>query len=218
MLNFIFFIQFQDSDEDDEGKGKLHPRDIDAFWLQREIAKFVDDAMVAQNRAKEVIEILQVGFLNRGSQICISQNTSDDRECENQLVLLLGFDEFDFIRVLRAHRLTVLYCTLLAQAQTADERATVEARMEAAGEATQKILVQLRDVHEKDVVGTEKAKMDKARTSKREAEAKGEGRQAIESGAFGCLLRVISAQVLRHGLLSVKCSTSTIWRSRRART
>ena len=94
--------------------------------------------------------------------------------------------------MLRAHRLTVLYCTLLAQAQTADERATIEARMEAAGEVTQKILVQLRDVHEKDVVGTEKAKMDKARTSKREAEAKGEGRQAIESGVFGWLICIIS--------------------------
>lgn len=33
------------------------------------------------------------------------QTASDDRECENQLVLLLGFNTFDFIKVLRQHRM-----------------------------------------------------------------------------------------------------------------
>uniref|UniRef100_A0A8D3C5P4 Activating signal cointegrator 1 complex subunit 3 n=1 Tax=Scophthalmus maximus TaxID=52904 RepID=A0A8D3C5P4_SCOMX len=32
------------------------------------------------------------------------QTASDDRECENQLVLLLGFNTFDFIKILRQHR------------------------------------------------------------------------------------------------------------------
>lgn len=32
------------------------------------------------------------------------QTASDDRDCENQLVLLLGFNTFDFIKVLRQHR------------------------------------------------------------------------------------------------------------------
>lgn len=36
--------------------------------------------------------------------VCISQTASDDRECENQLVLLLGFNTFDFIKILRQHR------------------------------------------------------------------------------------------------------------------
>uniref|UniRef100_A0AAY4ES98 Activating signal cointegrator 1 complex subunit 3 n=1 Tax=Denticeps clupeoides TaxID=299321 RepID=A0AAY4ES98_9TELE len=36
--------------------------------------------------------------------LCSSQTASDDRECENQLVLLLGFNTFDFIKVLRQHR------------------------------------------------------------------------------------------------------------------
>lgn len=36
---------------------------------------------------------------------CSSQTASDDRECENQLVLLLGFNTFDFIKVLRQHRM-----------------------------------------------------------------------------------------------------------------
>lgn len=38
------------------------------------------------------------------STISLQQIASDDRECENQLVLLLGFNTFDFIKVLRQHR------------------------------------------------------------------------------------------------------------------
>lgn len=37
------------------------------------------------------------------------QTASDDRECENQLVLLLGFNTFDFIKVLRQHRMMSEY-------------------------------------------------------------------------------------------------------------
>lgn len=52
-----------------------------------------------------------------------SQTASDDRECENQLVLLLGFNTFDFIKVLRQHRMmseslpppTALLSTALAE-------------------------------------------------------------------------------------------------------
>ena len=34
----------------------------------------------------------------------IFQEASDDRDAENKLVVLLGFSQFDFIRVLRRHR------------------------------------------------------------------------------------------------------------------
>ncbi|NWQ65257.1 U520 helicase, partial [Neopipo cinnamomea] len=72
-------------------KKDLHPRDIDAFWLQRQLSRFYDDAIVSQKKADEVLEILKTA--------------SDDRECENQLVLLLGFNTFDFIKILRQHRM-----------------------------------------------------------------------------------------------------------------
>lgn len=68
----------------------LHPRDIDAYWLQRKLRKFYDDPLIAQSKAAEVMRILKTA--------------SDDRDAENQLVLLLGFNQFDFIKVLRQHR------------------------------------------------------------------------------------------------------------------
>ena len=46
------------------------------------------------------------------------QEATDDREAENKLVVLLGFNQFDFIRVLRQHRqmsefaAILVYCTI----------------------------------------------------------------------------------------------------------
>lgn len=68
----------------------LHPLDIDAYWLQRRLSKIYDDAMVSQAKAAEVLNVLR--------------DATDDRECENQLVLLLGYDCFDFIKQLKKHR------------------------------------------------------------------------------------------------------------------
>ena len=42
----------------------LHPRDIDAFWLQRKLSKYYDDPIVAQAKATEVLEILKVQFFD----------------------------------------------------------------------------------------------------------------------------------------------------------
>lgn len=88
-MNFVLFLQLASDSGMMKKERGLHPRDIDAFWLQRELSKYYDDPMLAQTRAGEVLEILKTA--------------SDDREAENQLVLLLGFNQFDFIRILRQH-------------------------------------------------------------------------------------------------------------------
>lgn len=46
--------------------------------------------MVSQARAAEVLAVLG--------------DAGDDRDCENQLVLLLGYSCFDFIKLLKKHR------------------------------------------------------------------------------------------------------------------
>jgi pre-mRNA-splicing helicase BRR2 len=95
----------------------LDARSIDAYWLQRELSKTYKDATDSQKKADEVIKVLR--------------DAKDDRECENSLVLLLGFDLFDFIKILRKNRLLVLYATLMARAQNEDEVARLEAEMRA---------------------------------------------------------------------------------------
>ncbi|UXI15487.1 Somatostatin receptor type 1 [Sarcoptes scabiei] len=89
----------------------VHPREIDAYWLQRKLSKYFDDPVVAQAKAAEVLKILE--------------QANDDREAEIQLIVLLGFDLFDFIKLLRQNRQTILFCTLLAQAQKQSERAKI---------------------------------------------------------------------------------------------
>ncbi len=116
------------TDEVTKKERALHPLDIDAYWLQRCLSKYYNDAMISQAKSTEVLEVLK--------------NSSDDRECENQLVLLLGYDCFDFIKQLKKNRQMILYCTILAKAQSETERQNIRERMRNDGNLS-KILRQL---------------------------------------------------------------------------
>ena len=79
---------------------------MDAYWLQRELKKTDDetsqnkyvDEMKSQKEADEVLEILK--------------HSVNDIECENKLVLLLGYDRFSFIKILLKNRKTGTDCTV----------------------------------------------------------------------------------------------------------
>ena len=53
------------------------------------------------------------------------------RQVENRLVVLLDYDKFEFIKLLLANRHTVVYCTLLGQAQDEAEKDAIRAKMQA---------------------------------------------------------------------------------------
>lgn len=91
------------------------PREIDAYWLQRKLSKTIADAESARIKAKEVLEILE--------------SASDDRELETRLIDLLGFTQFDFIKLLKRNKSVILYCTLLASAQSAGEKKSIRRKM-----------------------------------------------------------------------------------------
>ncbi|TRZ02195.1 hypothetical protein DNTS_030428 [Danionella cerebrum] len=126
-------------------KKDLHPRDIDAFWLQRQLSRFYNDAIVSQKKADET--------------------ASDDRECENQLVLLLGFNTFDFIKVLRQHRRMILYCTMLASAQSEAEKEKIMNKMEADQDLS-KVLYQLQETEKEDIIREERSRRERMRKSR----------------------------------------------------
>ncbi|KAM8973353.1 U5 small nuclear ribonucleoprotein 200 kDa helicase [Pelodytes ibericus] len=132
-------------------KKDLHPRDIDAFWLQRQLSRFYDDAIVSQKKADEVLDILKTA--------------GDDRECENQLVLLLGFNTFDFIKILRQHRMMILYCTLLASAQSEAEKERIMGKMESDSELS-KYLYQLQETEKEDLIREERTRRERVRQSR----------------------------------------------------
>lgn len=98
--------------------GVLSAGEIEAYWLQRQLKEYYNDANESQRLSNETLAIL---------------GESDKRACENKLVLLLGFDKFDLIKLLLENRSKIYYCTRLKQAQTDAERQSVEAEMIAGG-------------------------------------------------------------------------------------
>ncbi|KAJ8667090.1 hypothetical protein QAD02_008752 [Eretmocerus hayati] len=106
----------------------LHPRDIDAYWLQRQLKAIYNDAMVSHSKAADVLDILK--------------SAKDDHQCENELVLALGYDCFDFIKQLKKYRLMIAYCTMLASSQSESERQSLRKKM-SEDPALAKILNQL---------------------------------------------------------------------------
>ena len=87
-------------EEDDEFK--LNVTEIDAHWLQRKLSEYYEDANMSAKLADDVIDILQL---------------TDERDCENKLVVLLDYEKFDLIKILLRNRAKVYYCTRLKQAQ-----------------------------------------------------------------------------------------------------
>ncbi|RWS21437.1 U5 small nuclear ribonucleoprotein helicase-like protein, partial [Leptotrombidium deliense] len=133
---------------------QLHPREIDAYWLQRKLSKTYDDPVVAQQKAAEVLNILKTG--------------TDDRDVENQLIYLLGFNIFDFIKILLQNRNMILYCTLLASAQSVTEKNKIREKMSSDPELA-KFLRTLENADEKSDV-EERERRARSKESRTKAE------------------------------------------------
>jgi pre-mRNA-splicing helicase BRR2 len=115
-----------DAGEEDVSDGAVKAADIDAYWLQREIAGAFGytDAEASESRklADDVLEAL-------------AAEGDDERACENRLVLLLDYDKFDLIKKLLKSRLRVVWCTRLARTQDDAEKTAVETEMASRPEA-----------------------------------------------------------------------------------
>mmetsp|Transcript_28044 Transcript_28044/g.66662 ORF Transcript_28044/g.66662 Transcript_28044/m.66662 type:complete len:2150 (+) Transcript_28044:160-6609(+) len=106
----------EDMPEEQQKDDYIDPLSLDAYWLQRQMKEKcgVEDDNDAVKMAKEVLNIMQ---------------ETDEREIENRLVILLDYDKFDFIKLLLANRTTVVYCTLLGQAQDEAEKEVIQVKM-----------------------------------------------------------------------------------------
>ncbi len=101
---------------------------IDAYWLQRQVSQFVGDASRAREVAEKLLEILA--------------QKQDATACENKLVELLEFEQFEFVRLLMQNRFAVVWATLYRRAKDDTERRAIEEQM-AAQEHLAPILDQL---------------------------------------------------------------------------
>lgn len=125
-------VVVQGATDDDKKKARSQERflsvhEIDAHFLQGQLSRHYDDADVAADIAKQVLEVLDI------------RTQSDKRECENKLLILLGFDLFDTIKLLLHNRIRVWACVSMKRAQTEEERNLIEKALdeEASGEGKQ---------------------------------------------------------------------------------
>lgn len=103
----------EDEEEEEEKKESKYVVDIqkiDAHWLQRELGKIFHDPNKCIATEKEILSILPI---------------RDLQQCENRLVQVLQYENFEFTKLLLKNRLKLLYCTRLGQAQTEEEKAAV---------------------------------------------------------------------------------------------
>ncbi|EDQ89655.1 uncharacterized protein MONBRDRAFT_36978 [Monosiga brevicollis MX1] len=132
----------------------VRPADVDAYWLQRELGKYTKDAEESQSLADETLKVLQ--------------EAKDDRECENSLVTVLGFDKFEFVKLCRKNRNVILYCTLRARAKSDQERKAIDATM-AQDPDLAPILKELREGQSVDKAAEAKARREAQRQEKLDA-------------------------------------------------
>jgi pre-mRNA-splicing helicase BRR2 len=93
----------------------VDPHAIDGFWLQRQLSRHYADAQECQAVADKLFAALRAA--------------GADRELENRLVDLLGYDKFELIKLLIKQRAVIVFCVRRARATTDGERAAVEREM-----------------------------------------------------------------------------------------
>ena len=94
----------------------LTVHEIDAHFLQRQLSSYITDADESAQKAESILKVIDI----RGG------GSSDLRECENKLLVLLGFDLFDVIQLILHNRVKVWACVSMKRAQTDAERSAIE--------------------------------------------------------------------------------------------
>jgi pre-mRNA-splicing helicase BRR2 len=101
----------EDGELDSNRVVNLDPKQIDAYWLQRELSKYYQDPLTSQKMAEEVLTIL---------------HEPKQGDCEDKLVALLEYDKFSLIKMLLPNRKKLVYCTKLARAEDTERKALEE--------------------------------------------------------------------------------------------
>ena len=107
-------------------KNTIQIRDIDAYWLQRQIGAIYTDPHVQQSKTQEALQIL-AGVAEDGDEKPL-------RETENDLMELFDYEHHELVEKLIVNRDKVVWVTRWRRAaEDADTRAAVEREMVSSG-------------------------------------------------------------------------------------
>ncbi|PKS06631.1 hypothetical protein jhhlp_007381 [Lomentospora prolificans] len=124
----------RDQDKKD-GESSVPAREVDAFWLQRQIGKIYSDPKEQHDKTQEALRILSGEPDEPGGE------EKPLREIENDLMELFEYEHHELVQLLIENREKVVWLTKLARAETSDDRAAVQREM--ASEGLQWILNEL---------------------------------------------------------------------------
>ncbi|KAH6709629.1 Sec63 Brl domain-containing protein [Leptodontidium sp. MPI-SDFR-AT-0119] len=127
-----------DTSSKDKDKSFIPAREIDAYWLQRQIGAIYSDAHIQQVKTQEALTILSGAPDEEGGE------EKQLREIENDLAELFDWEHHELVHKLIANRDKVVWLTRLARAEDAEARGVIE--REIASEGLRWILDELRGV------------------------------------------------------------------------
>ncbi|KAI0125930.1 Sec63 Brl domain-containing protein [Xylariales sp. AK1849] len=104
-------------------KNYLPAREIDAYWLQREIGKLYPDAHTQHDKTLQALHILSGEPDEEGSE------EKQLREIENDLMELFDYEHHEVVQKLIENREKVVWLTRLARAENEEDRGVVEREM-----------------------------------------------------------------------------------------
>lgn len=163
-------------------KNVIPVRDIDAYWLQRQIGAIYEDAHVQQSKTQEALDIL-AGQTEDGEEKPL-------RETENDLMELFDYEHHELVEKLIMNRDRVLWVTRWRKtAEDLDARATLEREMVSAGH--RRILDELHGREDTDgdeaTKPSKKLKLDLMDIDVPTAPTNGEGQKSKEGLLVGGL-------------------------------
>ena len=108
----------------------LTVHEIDAHFLQRQVSKYISDADEAVQKANEILNMIRIAPTSQTSNsthpMDDSNSVMDIRECENKLLVLLGFDMFDIIQLILQNRIKIWATVSMKRASTDTERTQIQ--------------------------------------------------------------------------------------------
>lgn len=171
----------RDNKAKDKADMEVFVREIDAYWLQRQIGALYSDAHVQQEKTQEALELMG-GQTEDGSERPL-------RDVENDLMELFDYDHPEIVAKLVTNRDKVVWVTRWRRvAEDADARNLVESQMVEAGHRA--ILDEIRGKTARDDLGDhpeKKMKLDLMDVDVPSGAAEDEKKPATEGGLVGGL-------------------------------
>ncbi|KAH9902242.1 Sec63 Brl domain-containing protein [Xylariomycetidae sp. FL2044] len=133
-------------------KNYVPARDIDAYWLQREIGNLYSDAHIQHDKTAQALHILSGEPDEEGGE------ERQLREIENDLMELFDYEHHEVVQKLIENREKIVWLTRLAKADGEEEKGVVEREM--ASEGVRWILDELRGKKSTDGTRKMEIKMD----------------------------------------------------------